>query len=373
MSYKKWNISLVVLFILTITSLLWLFAFQNIRSIIQINSDDLSATKSFYYAKAWVELWVALSNWYWIGFEDEVSQQDEVNQNFKCFGKGNCGTSFSISNRSRTYLTKIPSDNQKCSKENRFQLKEWESIVVPLFLDNRKLNSNLGKEFESILPKFKDKYWKNLGFELFLEWTQISWTDILLSFGLWSWHQSLDRDVLFKIYTWVKSASAENLIDEFLYDKIPLYYQKDSDWNDVITPIPNKIEKFGQLSNFLVISYPTHCPWNSENPKDILGIINKNWKEDYNCKCKNDFKYSWDINQCIWDYQEAGKNKYFDRKLEFCLKVWENLQKDWVATTYYLIDSQGKLWTQQASLQAIKKTSLSSWLFNTAINKNISN
>lgn len=371
LNHKKWNISLIVLFILAITSLLGLLAFQNVQSMIEVNADDLFATKSLYYSKAWVELWVALSNGYWIGFEDKVTNKNWVNKNFQCYSKNQCGTEFSISNRSRTYLTNIPWDNQQCTENNSFKLKEWESLIVPLFLDNRKLDPKIEwKEFESILPDFGDKPWKNLSFDLFLPNT-VSWTDILLSFALGS-GAKIDRDILFKIYTWITQNKAIDLIDDFLYDTKPLYYKKDSDWNLILSWIESKVSKFSQFPNFLVINYPTHCPWNSQNPEDIIKVsYDKKWDEVYNCSCKQGFTYSWNINKCIYDKDPtvvfSERSIYKNRKLDFCLKIWENLQKNWVATTSYLIDSQWKYWSQHTSLQAIKKTALPSWLFNTAI------
>ncbi len=370
---KKWNISLIVLFILTITSLLGLLAFQNVQSMIKINLDDLFATKSLYYSRAWVELWVALSNGYGIWFEDKITNQDALNNNFQCSSNNQCGTEFIISNRSRTYLTNIPWNNQECIEENRFKLEEWESLIVPLFLDNRKLDiENSWEEFESILPSFKNNSanaWKNLSFDLFLEPIQTSWTDILLSFALGSWDYDLDRDVLFKIYTWINKVNASNLIDNFLYDTTPLYYKKDKTdkTKEIEIPIESKVSKFSQIPNFLVINYPTHCPdepWKSDNLGDIIEIYG-DWS--FNCNCWK-YEYSWDVNKCI-DEDWIPFMPVIKRKLEFCLKVWENLQENGVATNAFLIDSQWKYWLQHISLQAIKKTALPSWLFSTAIDK----
>ncbi len=352
---KKWNISIIVLFVLAISSLLAILTFQNIKSIIQNNIENIFYQKSLYITKAWTELGLAISNWYWIWFEDKISQNGQINKNFNC---KNCWFDLNISNRSRNLITSIAWDQQECTQNNAIQLKQWDSFVLPLFVDQRKISKLDLNKYESILP-YRNKNDENIS--MILLNNNSSWVDLLLYFAIWkeNYKPSI-YDVIFKTYTWITKNKASFLITNFMYDTNN-FNESQNSWN---TTIKNKIQKFWKYPNFLIIKNPTHCPSNSLNPNQIIKIT-KNWQ--YNCKCPNNLVYSWNINACTTKNWEIVIWKKIDKSIKFCLKVWKNLQNIWVATNYFFIDSKWTFSNKQSSISAIKKIQLPSWIFNTAI------
>ena len=147
---KKWNISLIMLFVLAIGSLIGLMSTNFIQDMIKSSLSLRDFYQSYYLSKGGIELWILAVEKYDYGFEDTLSgSEDIIKNNLHC--KKDCNLFIDIKSRTRpnTFdekFWKTPTLFNSCSlvsnPEHIITLSWWESYIIPLFADHKKLSNN---------------------------------------------------------------------------------------------------------------------------------------------------------------------------------------------------------------------------------------
>ncbi len=126
----KWNISILVIFILLASSLIGILTMDFIKQMVSYTNDIYSYHKSYYYAKAWLELALTEIDNVGIGFSNFIVDEDSIFvDNFDCV---NCNFEVNIEWKTQ-YLSNNFWMGSGCGDDNAFVLKWWESMVLPMF------------------------------------------------------------------------------------------------------------------------------------------------------------------------------------------------------------------------------------------------
>ncbi len=126
----KWNISILVIFVLLASSLIWILTMNFVKQMVSYTNDMYSYNKSYYYAKAGLELALVEIDNAGIGFSNKIEVGDDIFvDNFDC---NNCGFELEIN-----WKTQHLSDKfwmwSGCDDDNAFVLGDGESMILPLF------------------------------------------------------------------------------------------------------------------------------------------------------------------------------------------------------------------------------------------------
>lgn len=128
---KKWNISILVIFVLLASSLLGILSMNFVQQMMKQSAIVHSYYKSYYLAKAWLELGLTAIQTRGPWFDYVVNTWDAIIQdNF--FSGYNYSLSLSIS---WTASLLAPHFWQGSGCENPYMLSGGDSIIVPLFRD----------------------------------------------------------------------------------------------------------------------------------------------------------------------------------------------------------------------------------------------
>lgn len=130
MHAKKWNISILVIFVLLASSLLGVLAMNFVQSMMKQSATVYNYYQSYYLAKAGIELSLPELSHRGIWFEQSMSGLDILSGNFLC--KEKCDMSFTLLGMS-TVLGQQSVWISGC--QSPFVLTEGSSLVVPLFRD----------------------------------------------------------------------------------------------------------------------------------------------------------------------------------------------------------------------------------------------
>ncbi len=126
----KWNISILVIFVLLASSLIWILTMNFVKQMVSYTNDMYSYNKSYYHAKAGLELALVEIDNAGIWFSNKVRAGDDIFvDNFDC---NNCEFDIEI-----VWKTQYLSDRfwmwSGCNDDNAFVLNGGESIILPLF------------------------------------------------------------------------------------------------------------------------------------------------------------------------------------------------------------------------------------------------
>lgn len=127
---KKWNISILVIFVLLASSLLGVLAMNFIQSMMKQSATVYNYYQSYYLAKAWTELALAELGHRGVGFEQTFSDPNFLTGNFLCAGR--CSMSFGLSWTSTNLSQQFWTD-ELC--QSPFSLTKWASLILPVFRD----------------------------------------------------------------------------------------------------------------------------------------------------------------------------------------------------------------------------------------------
>lgn len=131
MKRKSGNISILVIFVLLASSLLGVLSLNFVQQMMKQSSLIHSYYKSYYLAKAGIELWLSEISSRGVWFDQILSTGDAFfSGNFLC-GK-NCNLSLSISWTSSSLTKKFWLDT---GCQYPYMLSWWESFALPLFAD----------------------------------------------------------------------------------------------------------------------------------------------------------------------------------------------------------------------------------------------
>ncbi len=212
---NRGNISILVIFILIASSLIWILTTNYVRDLMQYNNIIYWYYKSYYLSKAWLETSLTEISQNWIWFENVISSWDNIiSWNFIC---KNCNFNSNISWNS-SYFSKNTWTDSGCN--NPISLNTWESFILPLFkqiniwTNYQKLTTQ--PTYENMADKITNIKLKNISpnKEITMWIFIMSWLDIL-------------QDWVF-VKTW--STNNINIIDSFL-NEFNTYASNISVWN----------------------------------------------------------------------------------------------------------------------------------------------
>lgn len=126
---KKWNISLLVLFVLVACSLLGIIAVQYTKHMAIQTNQVYNYYKTYYLAKWGSEIGLSLMQLRWIWYSLDIEENsDFVKQNISTWNTFSLNIQWNWSIISNWY----PGD-ETCS--NPIKIYSWQSFILPLFID----------------------------------------------------------------------------------------------------------------------------------------------------------------------------------------------------------------------------------------------
>lgn len=132
---KKGNIMLLVLFIMMVSSLLWLLISHYTNNLISVSRLFNDYYKAYYYAYGGLELWLAQTKNHGYWFEDALTF---TTFSWCVVGTG-CRFTMDISSRQYTIsddTTDVDDCAEALSEWTYYTLSEGEALIIPLFWDN---------------------------------------------------------------------------------------------------------------------------------------------------------------------------------------------------------------------------------------------
>lgn len=135
----KWNISLIMIFVLAIGAIMGLMSTNFLQNMIRETSSLKTSYQSYYLAKWWIELGNLAINRYDYWFEDTLHSGSALfTQNLLC--GSNCPIDVTISSLINSWrIWKESSPVLNCTSDNAIWIEQWSSQIIPLFIDTRKL------------------------------------------------------------------------------------------------------------------------------------------------------------------------------------------------------------------------------------------
>lgn len=156
----KWNVSIMVILILLACSLMGILTVVFLNSLITYTDDTYSYHKSYYIAKAWLELALTEIDNSAMWFSHTIETGDFINaNNFECVW---CYFTSRILWRSWLISNNFWEDTE-CTVENALVLNPWQSLTIPMFYDKASGFDQIfsGKDFIELLWNWRE----NLEFE----------------------------------------------------------------------------------------------------------------------------------------------------------------------------------------------------------------
>ena len=206
----KWNISILIILVLLASSLIWVLTMNFLKQMIAYTNDTYSYHKSYYFAKAGLELALVQVDNSGIWFSNILSGKDLIfSDNFAC---DNCGFDLNIQ-----WLTQYLSNkfwlSTGCNDNTAFFIKWWDSIIVPMFsqkpidFNSDVFDKNIEYDFDLLKYRNYMKFIKNQPYN----WNVNIWLMILSG-------DDIQRDFLF-----IKSY-------ETVQDIFKIYFQEFDDF-----------------------------------------------------------------------------------------------------------------------------------------------
>lgn len=128
---KKWNISILVIFVLLASSLLGVLSMNFVQQMMKQSAVVNAYYKTYYISKAWIELGLAQTTHRWIWFNYSLDTWSAVVlDNLLC--QPNCSLSTTLSGTSSLLSKKFW---QSTSCDDPYVLSGGQSIILPLFRD----------------------------------------------------------------------------------------------------------------------------------------------------------------------------------------------------------------------------------------------
>jgi len=131
-SKLKWNVAIMVILILLACSLMWILSLNFLNNLISYTDDTYGYYKSYYIAKAWLELSLTEIDNTDVWFSKLIDSWNAINANF------NCLWCYFISNLQ--WKSSFISDefwlNENCDNGTSLKIPAWWSITLPMFYDN---------------------------------------------------------------------------------------------------------------------------------------------------------------------------------------------------------------------------------------------
>lgn len=222
----KGNISLIMLFVLAIAALMGLMSSHFLQSMIRETSAMRNNYQAYYLAKAGIELWTLAVNSYDYGFTDTLSGWSDIFQKNILCTKGPCTIDLSIQSVVTGWLIgKDIHTIDNCTPEHAIALSSWSSLILPLFIDTRKLHTTQNDTyFKNIITSYKMSI-----IPIFGKWWSLG-IGIVLWSGSRKTYDDQDSESMQQLYmTHDFSEGSFNIEDILTYNKNLL-------WSDLAGP-----------------------------------------------------------------------------------------------------------------------------------------
>jgi len=128
---KKWNISILVIFVLLASSLLGVLSMNFVQQMMQQSAVVNSYYKAYYLSKAWIELGLTTLHHRGVGFEYAIATWDAIIR--ENFFSGQKYSLFLHMSGTASFLSKKFWQGSGCTSP--YSLSGGESLIVPLFRD----------------------------------------------------------------------------------------------------------------------------------------------------------------------------------------------------------------------------------------------
>ena len=129
----KWNVSIMVILILLACSLMGILTVVFLKSLITYTDDTYSYHKSYYVAKAWLELALTEIDNSAMWFSHDIDSGNAINSgNFECVW---CHFTSHILWRFNLISNNFW-EGTECTESGALVLQPWQSLTIPMFYDN---------------------------------------------------------------------------------------------------------------------------------------------------------------------------------------------------------------------------------------------
>lgn len=144
MNTPKGNISLIMLFVLAIGSIIGLMSTNFLQTMIQQSKALKDSYQSYYLAKAGIELGTLAVNRYDYGFQDSITGWSHILSNNLASCQSGCNITITIKSRISgstdwSLVGALPEQINQCTLSHSYTLKPCDTIIYPLFVDQRTL------------------------------------------------------------------------------------------------------------------------------------------------------------------------------------------------------------------------------------------
>jgi len=130
---KKGNISILIIFILIASGLIWVLTMHFVQQMLHYNGTIMRYYKSYYLARGGLEMSLTQIHHRGVGFEYSIKSGDTLlEKNFDC--RPNCFITTKIQWRSQV-LHNEPRQSSECETDLAYTLNPWESLILPMFQD----------------------------------------------------------------------------------------------------------------------------------------------------------------------------------------------------------------------------------------------
>jgi len=196
----KWNISILVIFVLLASSLLGVLAMNFVQSMMKQSATIFNSYQSYYLAKAGVELWLSELGHRGVGFEQTFTDSGFMSQNFLCAGRNTPCMMQLVLSWTSTYLSQQfradpTGEDSVMVCQYPFVLAKWASLVIPAYKDITQ--QDLANNFSSV-TKYQNLYPALRDLEVHLSWSSAS--DVTFGLLILSGDNLADNGIFFQ--TW---------------------------------------------------------------------------------------------------------------------------------------------------------------------------
>lgn len=205
----------MVILVLLASSLMWILSMNFLNHLMIYTDDAYGYYKSYYMAKAWLELALTEIDNSQVWFSHNITWWNSIIvNNFSC---GNCDFNMEIIGRN-SFISNLYWQNSVCNVDSAFSLEPWESFVLPLFYDNTTNEANILKWDNKSYSRLLDNSLKNLKFIAPVESNSYWWSNL----NIWIVIESGDSVLTDYAFMKTKTINVDVLSDYYI-DFLGLY------------------------------------------------------------------------------------------------------------------------------------------------------
>jgi len=242
----RWNITIMVILVLLACSLMGILTIIFLRSLIEYTDDSYGYYKSYYVAKAWLELSLTEIENTDVWFSNEINSWNIVNNNFSCPW---CNFTSRILWRSKLISNNFWQNSEDCQWWQELSIPWLGSMVLPMYYDNSTNFSELKWDSECLL-----------------------WNNCEILFGELNKLELINSDMSKDLNIWIIFLSWGDISIEYLYMKKMLmkssiFQQYNANFNDYYSDLWLLATLNSNINNQKLLPYIVLSNPNSEEVK----------------------------------------------------------------------------------------------------------